>query len=99
VRPGADLLPEYAMTWFNTDAGKDHFFRSAKTSSGLGTINSSELREAPIPLPSVKIQERIVERVAKARTEITELKAAAKEHAEATKADIEAMILGIKPVR
>ena len=51
VRPcKSKILPEYARTWFNTNVGKDHFFRSAKTSSGLWTINSTELRAAPIPL-------------------------------------------------
>jgi type I restriction enzyme, S subunit len=28
-----------------------HFFRNAKTTSGLGTINSSEVKFAPVPLP------------------------------------------------
>lgn len=86
------------MTWFNTDAGKDHFFRSAKTSSGLGTINSSELRAAPIPLPPAKVQEQVVDRVRTGRAEIVKLKAEAKALADAAEADIEAMILGIKPV-
>jgi type I restriction enzyme S subunit len=98
VRPDqSKMLPDYAMTWFNTDAGKDHFFRSAKTSSGLGTINSTELRAAPIPLPSLPIQRQIVERVAKRRAEIAKLKADAKARADAAKADVEAMILGTKP--
>ncbi len=99
VRPDqSKMLPDYAMTWFNTDAGKDHFFRSAKTSSGLGTINSTELRAAPIPLPPLTVQRQIVERVTKRREEIARLKADAKKCAEAAKANVEAMILGTKPV-
>jgi type I restriction enzyme S subunit len=86
------------MTWFNTDCGKGHFFRSAKTSSGLGTINSSELRAAPIPVPPLTLQRQIVERVARSRAEIAKLKADAKARADAAKADIEAMILGVKTV-
>jgi type I restriction enzyme S subunit len=99
VRPDQlKMLPDYAMTWFNTDTGKDHFFRSAKTSSGLGTINSTELRAAPIPIPPLNIQRQIVERVAKRRAEIAKLKADAKARADSAKADVEAMILGTQSV-
>jgi type I restriction enzyme S subunit len=64
------LLPAFAMTWFNTDVGRGHFFRSAKTSSGLGTINSSEVRTAPIPLPPLEVQRQIVDTVSRQRREL-----------------------------
>jgi len=45
-----------------------HFFRNAKTTSGLGTINSTEVRTAPVPLPDdLKVQESIVRRLRDAR--------------------------------
>ncbi|MBI3986141.1 MAG: hypothetical protein HY343_04440 [Lentisphaerae bacterium] len=43
--------PQFIAEWFNTDTGRMHFFRNAKTTSGLGTINSTEVRTAPVPLP------------------------------------------------
>lgn len=47
VRPEASrLLSAFAMTWFNLPTGRDHFFRNVKSSSGLGSINSTELRPA-----------------------------------------------------
>lgn len=99
VRPDTSrLLPDYAMTWFNTSAGKDHFFRNVKTSSGLGSINSTELRAAPIPLPTIAVQRQIADRVAERRDEIAKLRADAKAPADAAKADVEAMILGEKVV-
>lgn len=99
VRPDpSQLLSAYAMTWFNTSTGKEHFFRNVKTSSGLGSINSTELRAAPIPLPSVPLQRKLADRVANQRAAITELKADAKASVDAAKADMEAMILGTKPV-
>jgi type I restriction enzyme, S subunit len=53
--------PEFVMEWFNTDAGRQHFFRNAKTTSGLGTLNSNDIRTAPLPLPpSLDEQRRIV---------------------------------------
>jgi type I restriction enzyme S subunit len=99
VRPdSARLLSDYAMTWFNSSLGKDHFFRNVKTSSGLGSINSTELRAAPVPLPAIAVQRQISDRVAERRDEIAKLRAEVKAHADAAKADVEAMILGTKPV-
>lgn len=58
------VLPEYAMIWFNTEAGRDHFFRAGKTTSGLGTINSNVIRAAPIPLPPLTQQMKLVADIA-----------------------------------
>lgn len=66
IRPGKArpdrlrLLPDFAMAWFNTETGRAHFFNAGKTTSGLGTINSSVVRGAPIPLPPLSDQERLV---------------------------------------
>jgi hypothetical protein len=57
-----------------------------------------ELRSLQVPLPPVFVQRQIVERVARRREEIARLKADARTCADAAKADVEAMILGTKPV-
>lgn len=62
------LLPEFAMAWFNSEAGRDHFFKSGKTTSGLGTINSSVIRTAPIPLPSLAVQTALMSELSAADT-------------------------------
>lgn len=99
VRPDpSKLLSDFAMTWFNTSVGKDHFFRSVKTSSGLGTINSTELRAAPIALPAINLQKALMEKVTGQRKTISDLKAKAEIKSMQAKADIESMILGTKPV-
>lgn len=90
------LLPRFAMTWFNTELGRGHFFRAAKSSSGLGTINSSEVRSAPLPLPPLTIQKQIMERVAAGRAEIARERLAADMLAQTINGDIEALILGTK---
>ena len=60
--------PEFLMEWFNTDAGRMHFFRNAKTTSGLGTLNSTDIRTAPVPLPNtVEAQRRIVKNLREGR--------------------------------
>jgi type I restriction enzyme S subunit len=92
------LLPDYAMTWFNTEVGRGHFFRAAKTTSGLGTINSSEVRNAPIPIPPLIVQKQIMERVAAGRAEIAREREAAERLTTSINAEIEAMILGTKSI-
>jgi type I restriction enzyme S subunit len=60
--------PEFLMEWFNTEAGRQHFFRNSKTTSGLGTLNSTDIRTAPVPLPpTVEEQKAIVEQLRAAR--------------------------------
>jgi type I restriction enzyme, S subunit len=99
VRPNpAKLQPDFAMTWFNTSVGKDHFFRNVKTSSGLGTINSTELRAAPIALPPVSVQKVLMKKVETQRKMIEQFKIEAEKKSKQAKADIEAMILGSKSV-
>ena len=63
------LLPEFAMAWFNSDAGRNHFFKSGKTTSGLGTIISQVIRTAPIPLPDIETQRDWVAKLAGTQAE------------------------------
>lgn len=59
---------EFLMEWFNTEAGRMHFFRNAKTTSGLVTLNSTDIRTAPVPLPdSLDEQRKIVRKLREAR--------------------------------
>lgn len=69
ARPAKDqLLPEYAMAWFNSEAGREHFFKFGKTTSGLGTINSTVIRTAPIPLPPLNTQRTLVKAMSDAKS-------------------------------
>jgi len=68
-------LPAFIMEWFNTETGRMHFFRNAKTTSGLGTINSTEVKTAPVPLPDdVETQGKIVNRLRQARTKAQDIR-------------------------
>ena len=59
---------EFLMEWFNTEAGRIHFFRNAKTTTGLVTLNSTDIRTAPVPLPeSLDAQRKIVRKLREAR--------------------------------
>ena len=56
----SQVNPDFAAHWFNSESGRAHFFELGKTTSGLGTINSSVVRSAPIPLPSLDYQSLLV---------------------------------------
>src|SRR5207247_2495959 len=62
---------EFLMEWFNTDAGRMHFFRNAKTTSGLLTLNSTDIKTAPVPLPeSLDEQRKTVRKLREARSRV-----------------------------
>jgi type I restriction enzyme S subunit len=95
VRPDqARLLPDFAMLWFNTEIGRSHFFRAAKSSSGLGTINSNEVRGAPIPLPPVSEQAAIVAEIGQVRTAAEALRVGSRESVARMETEIEALVFG-----
>jgi len=91
-------MPEYLLEYMSSIPARNHFRARAKFTTNLASINSNDLRELTVPFPPLSVQRQIVERVAKRREEIARLKADAKKCAEAAKADVEAMILGTKPV-
>jgi restriction endonuclease S subunit len=72
----------------------------AKTAIGtrMPRIAPSAFLDFTVPLPPMSVQQDMMKRVATCRAEIAKLKANAKARADAAKADVEAMILGTKPV-
>lgn len=94
----ARLNPDFAVMWFNTDIGRGHFFRAAKTSSGLGTINSNEVRNAPVPVPPVNVQLRIMKRVNARQVQVANERETARATTKRIEADLEAWLLGKKEI-
>lgn len=68
------------------------------TSATMKNITKPALLSLRFPLPPLRLQREMMDRIEAKRTEITKLRADAKARGEAAKADIEAMILGTKPV-
>lgn len=91
-------LPEFVLECMHSVPARNHFRARAKFTTNLASINSNDLRELPLPLPPLPIQRKIVERVAGQREEVARLKAEAAAGAEAARAEVEAMILGVQPV-
>lgn len=94
---GPRMLPEFAREFVQSKAGRTYFQQNARTAVGMWKIGGGDIANLPIPLPPLPIQRRIVERVAGQREEVARLKAEAAAGAEAARAEVEAMILGVKP--
>ncbi|MBQ1019832.1 restriction endonuclease subunit S [Micromonospora sp. D93] len=57
----SDLLPEYVEAWFNSPPGGSHVRARARTTSGtLYTIPVSVLATAPVPVPPIGDQARLI---------------------------------------
>ena len=67
VRPDYSLLnSEFTCAYLNSSSGREHLLRSGKTTSGLNTITTSDVRTCAIFVPPLALQRRysdIVERV------------------------------------
>lgn len=57
------MLPEFVVSWLNSQRGAAHFRRAGKTTSGLNTISTSTVKSAPIPRPTISMQSRFADRV------------------------------------
>ena len=51
--------PTYLSAFLNSPVGRRQLFRAGKTTSGLNTINVSNVRELEVPLPPLEEQRRI----------------------------------------
>ncbi|HEX6204715.1 MAG TPA: restriction endonuclease subunit S [Solirubrobacterales bacterium] len=62
VRPKADrLLPRYLAHFVNAPQARRAFLADAKQTTGIASINKTQLRALQIPLPSLKRQQEIVD--------------------------------------
>jgi type I restriction enzyme S subunit len=91
-------MPEFLLEYMSSVPARNHFRARAKFTTNLASINSNDLRELSVPLPSLPEQRVLVDRVGAGRAKIANLKAEAKSGADAAKDEVEAMILGTKPV-
>lgn len=63
VRCHTKLLPRYLAHYMNSKKGRDYFRSRAKSSSGLHTINSTVVKEFPIPSTAVHEQQQLLLKV------------------------------------
>jgi len=54
------LLPQFLAMYSASPAGRRHFVLISKQTTNLASINMSQLKEFPVPIPSLREQSRIV---------------------------------------
>ncbi len=63
ARPSKHVLPEWLSLFTNSPVGQAYFLAAAKQTTNLASINMTQLRNCPTPVPSLDEQQRIVRRV------------------------------------
>ncbi|GAA2606643.1 restriction endonuclease subunit S [Actinomadura fulvescens] len=57
------LLPEYLAAYASSPRGRAYFLSIAKQTTNLATINSTQLKSMPLPLPSLERQQKLIDAV------------------------------------
>lgn len=91
LRDDAAVMPEFVEAWFNSGPGNTYIREQATTTSGLYHIGAGKLGGAPVPLPDMSIQRRLVGSLSAARSSTADaLQTARAQHAAArTRLEIE----------
>ncbi len=55
------LLPAFAAAHLNSSSGRQHLLQRGKTTSGLNTITTSDVRACDVSLPPIDLQRRFAE--------------------------------------
>lgn len=67
IRCDEDVDPYYVLEYVNSPAGRSYFRARGKSTSGLNTLNSTVVREMPIPVPSLQVQIEIANELRQSR--------------------------------
>lgn len=57
------ILPKWVILFVNSPLGREFFSRASKQTTNLASINMTQLRSCPIPIPATAEQHRIVAKV------------------------------------
>jgi type I restriction enzyme S subunit len=94
VRVNRDLLdPEYVLAYMNTPPARLYFLGRAKRTTNLASINGTDVREMPIPVPPKPVQEAIIREVATVRDEVVQHRTQARRIQLQALAEVERAIL------
>jgi len=68
VRPGPDIRSEFLSAIIASERGKRYFLRAAKQTTGIATINMTQLRAFPVLMPPLDRQNAYVRFIDRARS-------------------------------
>ena len=64
IRPDFNKIkPEFLSFYLNSPIGRRSLLKAAKTTSGLNTISSSQVKDVKVPIYKIKDQENFVEKL------------------------------------
>lgn len=86
-RKTADILPEYALHYLNSEAGKSIMRERSKTTAGLFNLSAGKIKTIPLPMASLDEQSEIIHLI----DSLLEKEQWAKESAEAALDQIDLM--------
>ncbi|RJP37130.1 MAG: hypothetical protein C4548_14835 [Desulfobacteraceae bacterium] len=95
-KPDAPVSGEFIAVFLKCSQHK--LLSQVKWSTTVQSINKESIEMVEIPLPPLTVQKELLERVTAQRNAVAALKAEADGKLKGARADVEAMILGIKPV-
>ncbi len=81
IRCRPEVDPYYVLEYVNSPAGRAYFRGRGKSTSGLNTLNSTVVREMPIPIPPLAAQKSIADELKAARQSLKEIADRKMQHA------------------
>lgn len=90
--------PDFVTFVLNGRIGRQQIDALSRQIIGQANINSEEIRSLRIPFPPLEVQRKLVERVTAARAQIARERAAAAKLNQSIAAEVESLVLGMKPL-
>lgn len=85
IRCRPEVDPYYVLEYVNSPAGRAYFRGRGKSTSGLNTLNSTVVREMPIPIPPHATQKSIADELKAARQRLKDIADRKEQHATVSK--------------
>ncbi len=91
VRMGKSVIPDYARAFMQSDAARGYFLRVAKRTTGIASINKTQLGQLPVWVPPLPLQTAFAEQAQRLEATARALDSAAAK-AEAMAASLSAKV-------